>query len=77
MRVPRFLLAWQWMKRLRKEALSTKPSSAIHHPPAKYEQRQGERQVPPQWKKDAHHNAKDGEQKPEDFLFHETNKLYH
>ena len=46
------------------------PSAAINHPPAKHKQRQCKRQVPPEWKKDAHHNAQHGEEEPEDFLFH-------
>lgn len=48
------------------------PSAAINHPPAKHQQWQGEREVPPERQKDAHQHAQDGEQKPEDFLFHET-----
>src|ERR1044071_505132 len=47
------------------------PSAAINHPPAEDQQRQGERQVPPERQKDAHQHAQDGEEEPEDFLFHE------
>src|ERR1041385_2300461 len=56
---------------LRSSTKSIKPSTAINHPPAKHQQRQCERQVPPErWQQDAHYNAQHGEQKPEDFLFH-------
>ena len=46
------------------------PSAAINHPPAEDQQRQCEREVPPERQKDAHQHAQHGEQQPEDFLFH-------
>jgi hypothetical protein len=56
---------------------STKPSATVYHPPAKDEQRQGERQVPPErWQEETHEHTQNGEQQPEDFLFH-LEKPYH
>lgn len=71
MRVPRFLRSLQWMKGLRRGSFSTKPSAAINNPPAKDEQGQCERQIPPEGRQEqAHDNAQHGEEQPEDLFFH-------
>jgi hypothetical protein len=51
-------------------SFSLKPSTLVRYPPAKYEQRQGERQTPPDGQSDIQDQAEDDEEQPEDLLFH-------
>src|SRR5215467_11676740 len=52
---------------------STEPSALVSHPPASHQQRQRERQAPPDRQRNVHGYAQDDEQHPEDFAFHQDN----
>ena len=55
--------------------LLAEPSTPVCHPPAKYDQRQGKNQAPPNGKGKIEHQAKDNEEQPEDLLFHWKNLI--
>jgi hypothetical protein len=50
-----------------------KPSTLVRYPPAKHEKRQGQSQTPPDGQSNVHDRAKNEEEQPEDFLFHQKN----
>src|SRR5262249_26138297 len=64
---------WQDFPIARDSGALPEPSALVRHPPASRQQRQRERQAPPDRQRKVHGHAQDYEQHPEDFAFHQEN----